>query len=48
MSKCIEENEVGKMFSLLAMIAAVAPLVANPVFRQLYNQTLVSFTIGPW
>ena len=41
MSKCIAENEVGKMFSLLAVIAAVAPLVANPIFRQLYNQTLV-------
>jgi hypothetical protein len=41
MSKSIGDNEVGKVFSLLAMIAAVAPLVANPIFRLLYNHTLV-------
>ena len=43
MSKCIKEDEVGKMFSLLAIIAALAPLVANPIFRQLYNHTLVIY-----
>jgi hypothetical protein len=41
MSKCISDDDVGKAFSLLAVVAAVAPLVANPIFRQLYNCTMV-------
>ncbi len=36
-------DEVGKVFSILAVIAAVAPVAGNPIFRQLYNQTLGSF-----
>ena len=40
LSKFIEPDEVGKVFSLLAIISAVGPMVGNPVFRQLYNYTL--------
>jgi MFS-type transporter involved in bile tolerance (Atg22 family) len=40
LSKCIEPDEVGKVFSLLAIISALAPIAGNPVFRQLYNYTI--------
>ncbi len=43
LSKCIDTNEVGKVFSMLAVIASVAPIGGNPLFRQLYNQTLSTF-----
>jgi len=43
LSKCIDANEVGKVFSILAVIASVAPIGGNPVFRQLYNKTLDTF-----
>ncbi len=31
------------MFSLLSVIASVAPIGGNPLFRQLYNRTLDTF-----
>ncbi len=40
LSKFIEPDEVGKVFSLLAIISAVGPMAGNPVFRQLYNYTI--------
>ena len=43
LSKCIDTDEVGKVFSILAVIASVAPVGGNPVFRQLYNKTLSTF-----
>ncbi len=43
LSKCIEPDEVGKAFSILAVIAALAPVAGNPLFRQLYDATLDSF-----
>ena len=43
LSKCIEPDEVGKTFSILAVIAALAPVAGNPLFRQLYDATLDSF-----
>ena len=43
LSKCIEPDEVGKVFSLLAVISAVAPMIGNPIFRQLYNFTLAIY-----
>ena len=43
MSKCIDSNEVGKVFSMIAIIAALAPIGGNPVFRQLYNKTISTF-----
>jgi len=43
MSKSIEKDEVGKVFSLLAIMASLAPVAGNPIFRQLYNKTLNDF-----
>ncbi len=40
LSKFIEPDEVGKVFSLLAIISAVGPMAGNPVFRQLYYYTI--------
>ena len=37
LSKCIEPHETGKIFSALAIVCALMPTIANPVFRQLYN-----------
>jgi PCFT/HCP family folate transporter-like MFS transporter 1/3 len=42
-SKCISIDEVGKVFSILAVVAALAPVAGNPMFRQLYNATLETF-----
>ena len=43
LSRCVEEQDYGKVFSALAMIFQFIPLLANPAFRQLYNRTLESF-----
>jgi MFS family permease len=40
LSKSISPDEVGKVFSLLAILAALAPVAGNPIFRQLYNKTM--------
>jgi len=42
-SQCIDKNEVGKFYSFLAVLAALAPVAGNPLFRQLYNATLDTF-----
>ena len=42
-SKCIDSTEVGKVFSMLAIIASIAPIGGNPLFRQLYNKTIGTF-----
>jgi MFS transporter, PCFT/HCP family, solute carrier family 46, member 3 len=42
-SKCIDKNEVGKVYSFLAVLASLAPVAGNPLFRQLYNATLDTF-----
>ena len=43
LSKCVEPQETGKIFSALAILTALAPMIANPIFRQLYNWTLPIF-----
>jgi PCFT/HCP family folate transporter-like MFS transporter 1/3 len=43
LSKSFEEDEIGKVFSVLAVIAALAPVAGNPIYRQLYNSTLKTF-----
>jgi len=43
LSKCISLDEVGKAFSILAVVAALGPVAGNPVFRQLYNATIDTF-----
>lgn len=40
LSKSIGADEVGKFFSLLALVSSVGPLIGSPAFRQLYNFTL--------
>ena len=42
-SRCVEEQDVGKVFSALSLIFQFIPLLSNPAFRQLYNATLESF-----
>ncbi len=42
-SKCIDPDEIGKVFSLLAVVAALTPVAGNPMFRQLYDATLQDF-----
>ena len=39
----MERQETGKMFSALAILAALMPIAGNPAFRQLYNHTLDTF-----
>jgi PCFT/HCP family folate transporter-like MFS transporter 1/3 len=43
LSKCVSMHEIGKVFSILAVIAALAPVAGNPIFRQLYNATIDTF-----
>ncbi|XP_059097126.1 lysosomal proton-coupled steroid conjugate and bile acid symporter SLC46A3-like [Tigriopus californicus] len=43
MTKCISPDEVGKLYSFIAVIAAIMPILSNPAFRQLYNATLKTF-----
>jgi MFS family permease len=43
MSKTIGTDEVGKMFSLIAVLSALLPFAGIPAFRQLYNQTISTF-----
>ena len=43
MSKSVEADETGKMYSALAIFAAAMPLAGNPAFRQLYDTTLDTF-----
>ena len=42
-SKCVHEDETGKMFSALAVIAATVPMIAFPAMRLFYNKTLDIF-----
>ena len=37
LSKCVEPQETGKMFSVVAIVSALALLLANPIFRKIYN-----------
>ena len=43
MSKCIQPHETGKMFSVLGILSQFVLLVANPIYRTLYNATLSTF-----
>ena len=43
MSKCIQPQETGKMFSVLGILSQFVLLVANPIYRTLYNATLSTF-----
>ena len=43
LSKCVHKDETGKMFSALAVIAAIVPMISFPAVRLLYNETLDTF-----
>ncbi|TRY80252.1 hypothetical protein TCAL_13569, partial [Tigriopus californicus] len=43
LTKCIDHDEVGKLYSFIALLSALIPIGSNPAFRQLYNATLGSF-----
>ena len=43
LSKSFDSDEIGKVFSFLAVIAALAPVAGNPIFRKLYDATLKVF-----
>ncbi len=36
-------NQVGKIFSAVAVIAAVFPMISDPIYKKLYNATLSTF-----
>ena len=42
-TRCVKPDEVGKIFSAVAIIAAIAPLISNVILRKLYNATIDVF-----
>ena len=42
-SKCVNSNETGKMFSFLAIIVNIWRIIGATAYRQLYNATLETF-----
>ena len=43
LSKCVSQDETGKIFSAMAILAAVIPMLGNFTLRTLYNETLETF-----
>ena len=43
LSKCVQENETGKIFSVIGILGAVCPMIFNPVSRMIYNKSLETF-----
>ena len=43
LSKCVHENETGKIFSVIGILAAICPMIFNPVSRMIYNKSLETF-----
>ena len=46
-SKFLEDNEVGKAFTVLAIFASVLPFLTKPFFSFLYKETMADFP-GAW
>ena len=43
LSKCVHEDETGKIFSATGILASVSPMIFNPFARMIYNKTLETF-----
>ena len=42
---CVNENEIGKIYASVGIMASVAPLISDPMFRTLYNKVIYILTI---
>ena len=42
-SKCVHREEIGKILSAFALIAAIVPMIALPAVQTFYNKTLDIF-----
>ena len=42
LSKMVESEEVGRVFSVLSLLAAVSTSLVSAAFMKLYNQTLAT------
>ena len=40
---CVNENEIGKIYASVGIVASIAPLLSNPAYRTLYNLTIDNF-----
>ena len=43
LSKCVSQDETGKVYGPLAIMGAVIPMIGNVAHRKLYNNTLETF-----
>ena len=43
---CVNENEIGKIYASVGIMASVAPLISDPMFRTLYNKVNFYITIS--
>ena len=37
---CVNEDEIGKIYASVGIVASIAPLVSNPAYRTLYNAVM--------
>ena len=42
-TRCVGKDEVGKIFSAVALLSAVMRLIASPMGKKLYNATIDTF-----
>lgn len=40
MTKCVDHNEVGKMFTMLAVVESGIPIISGVMYSQVYNATM--------
>ena len=43
LTKCVSQDETGKVYGPLAIMGAVIPMIGNVAHRKLYNNTLETF-----
>jgi len=39
-TKCVGKDDVGKVFSILALVSAAIPLISDPIMKKVYNVTV--------